>query len=187
MSESDELDEKGDKGQLSQSEQEEFLWHFSRERQRIHAFIFSLLPISQDAEDVFQQTCMALWKNFHKYDRDRKFYSWACGVAYYAVMNFRRTSKRRRLLFSDELVRELADHRERIEAKSRVHVELLEECVTHLNEKDRKLLTRFYKDGVSAKQCSEVTNLTVQSVYNRLDKIRKRLLECIRRKTQASS
>ena len=83
-----------------------FLRCLARERRRLHHFIYSLVPNSADAEDVFQQASVTMWRRFSEYDRDRDFYAWACGVAFYTVQNFRRATQRRRMLFSDELVRQ---------------------------------------------------------------------------------
>lgn len=166
------------------SDHDEFVRHFARERTRIYAYIYSLIPNPVDAEDVFQQVSVALWRSFHKYDRTREFYSWACGVSFYTTMNFRRSAARRSLplLFSDELVKQLADHRLADRDRSHRRLELLDECITHLKNNDRDLLADVYKNGVAVKDLATKSNRTIQTVYNRLSKIRKDLLRCVNRK-----
>ena len=39
----------------------------------VYAFIGTLLPQAADIEDVYQQTCLALWKKRHQYDPRRAF------------------------------------------------------------------------------------------------------------------
>ncbi len=47
----------------------------------VYAFIATLLPQAADIEDVYQQTCLALWKKRHQHDSRRAFFPWACGFA----------------------------------------------------------------------------------------------------------
>lgn len=168
----------------SDNARDEFLRHFAKERSRIYAFIYSLLPNPTDAEDVFQQTSIALWRSFHKYDPDREFYKWACGVSFYTTMNFRRDAKRRSLpvLFSEQLVEQLADTRLANSGKKHARLEMLDECISHLKDRDRVLLSSVYKEGTAIKDVAEKTNRTINTIYNRLSKIRKDLLHCVNRK-----
>src|SRR5205814_5257295 len=70
---------------------------------RLYGYIHSLVRDLNDADDLFQQTSLILWKKFDEYDPRRSFFSWACGVARFEVINFVRTRSRQRLYFSDDL------------------------------------------------------------------------------------
>ena len=159
-----------------------FLRCLARERRRLHHFIYSLVPNSADAEDVFQQASVTMWRRFSEYDRDRDFYAWACGVAFYTVQNFRRATQRRRMLFSDELVRLIADERIAGVDRSRARLELLQDCLALLPDSDRELIRSFYQDGLSAKDVANHLGRAVQTIHNRLSKIRSNLLDCIKRR-----
>src|SRR5205085_1851052 len=75
-----------------------------REHQsQLFGYIHSLVRDLNDADDLFQQTTLILWKKFAEFDRARSFFSWACGVARFEVANFLRSRSRQQLYFSDEL------------------------------------------------------------------------------------
>ena len=76
----------------------------AQDRDRILAYIQSLLPHRADAEDVFQRCSIVLWRKFHDFDVQQEFLPWACGVAFYEVRNFLRVAARDRLQFNDTLI-----------------------------------------------------------------------------------
>jgi len=173
--------------QESEPEQsnDEFLWYFMRDRVRIYAFIHSLVHHSADAEDVFQKVSMVLWKKFHEFDRDRDFYSWACGVAFGTVQNFRRLAVHRKFTFDDDLIRDLAQQQADSSAESSQKLELLNECIQHLGSRDGEILSMVYQHEWKISSVAESMNRSVQTIHNRLNLIRKSLLDCIRRKMAA--
>lgn len=161
---------------------ESFVRLFSRERRRIYAFTYSLVPVTADAEDIFQQVSIVLWRKFAEFDRDRDFFKWACGVVFLTVQNFRRASARKRLIFSDELVQRLADQRLDWSQNENERMEALDECLSLLKTGDRKMIAEVYSEGSKPNEVAASLGLTVQTIYNRLTTIRKRLLECVNRK-----
>lgn len=162
-----------------------FLKFFSAERHRIFRFIYSLIPIEADAEDVFQQTSITLWRKFADFDQTREFYPWACGVAYHAVLNFRRSSRRSKLYFNDELVSMLADVRNKSSQRSRFRQDMLDECLAQLATKDQHLINQVYSDRCSAAKLAKQRGKAVQTIYNRLNIIREKLLACVNRKMES--
>jgi RNA polymerase sigma-70 factor (ECF subfamily) len=163
-----------------------FLRYFSRDRHRIYRFIFSLLPHEADAEDVFQEASIVLWKSFPDFDQNREFYPWACGVAVHVAQNFRRSAKRRAFLLSDELLAVIASEQINSPQRSRYRLELLEECITLLRRKDRELVQRVYMDDATAAKVAEQMGRSAQTIYNRLNLIRIELLQCVNRKSSAN-
>ena len=81
---------------------------------RLFGYIHSLVRDSNDADDLFQQTAMVLWRKFAEYDPARPFLGWACGVARFEVTNFLRTRGRSKLYFSDDLNLLLIEATERL-------------------------------------------------------------------------
>jgi len=168
---------------LDSSQHEVFMRYYSQDRHRIFKFIYSLLPNEADAEDAFQQTSIVLWKSFCDFDQSREFYKWACGVAYHAVQNFRRTAKRRGILLSDEVIDLIAKEQTTSSSRSRYRIELLKECIDSLKSKDQMLVKQFYNDQIDASRIAREMGWAVQTVYNRMNLIRKGLLSCVDRKS----
>jgi RNA polymerase sigma-70 factor (ECF subfamily) len=160
----------------------EFAEHLRRHQTRLYAYIHSLVRDLNDADDLFQQTTLILWKKFDDFDRRLSFFSWACGVARLEVANFLRSRSRQRLYFTDDLNLLLA------EAQAELSNEEVEEqrealagCVEKLRERDRELLRECYEDSAGVHRVAGRLGRSPQSVYNSLRRIRRALHQCIAR------
>lgn len=165
--------------------EEAFVRCFSRERHRIYRYIFTLVPSEADAEDIFQQASITLWKKFPEFDRSREFFPWACGVAYKTVQNYRRTARRRNLVLGDEVVQRLAEEQMASPARELRRVELIKECLANLKQRDHDLIVAVYRNGAQAAEVAERLGQATQIIYNRLHSVRRLLLECVNRKSRA--
>jgi RNA polymerase sigma-70 factor (ECF subfamily) len=160
---------------------EQFLEHFAQHHQRLLAYIFSLLPREQDAQDVFQKTSLVLWRKYGQFDPEGDFLAWACGVAYYEVRNFLRIAGRSRLRFNDELLQTLADERQAHHERSDRRAAALGQCLQKLSPSDRQLIDQAYQGHQTIQQLAEQLSRAAQTIYNRLNLIRRRLFECVQR------
>lgn len=61
--------------------QQRFLSLFLRSEREIYRYVAALIPNVKDAEDIVQQTALALWEKFDAYDPARPFTPWACRFA----------------------------------------------------------------------------------------------------------
>jgi len=159
-----------------------FLNEFTQHRNQIYSYIYSLLPNRDDAEDVFQRTSLILWRKFSEFDDTRSFFSWACGVAFYEVKNFIRVAQRKRLQFRDDIIQQLADERVGVpQKKLNQRATALQDCIQKLREKDRELVDQVYRNQTAVKDVAEVAGSAIQTLYNRLNQIRRQLTHCIER------
>ena len=67
-----------------------FVAELVRHQRRIYAFIGSLVHHQRDIEDLYQQTCLVLWKKHDQFDGSRDFIPLACGIAKHEVFNYPR-------------------------------------------------------------------------------------------------
>ena len=74
--------------------QEEFMRLFSQHSRRIYQFILTLTINRADAEEIYQSTCVILWKKFAEYDPAGSFYAWACKMAQFECLQLRRRNRR---------------------------------------------------------------------------------------------
>jgi RNA polymerase sigma-70 factor (ECF subfamily) len=145
-------------------------------------YIHSLVRNLEDAEDLFQETMITLWRKFATFDRQQCFFAWSCGVARFKVMNYLRARGRNRLHFSDDLNLQLVNAhlnfgRDEFEARQRA----LGPCIQKLREQDRELLRVCYSVAHGVIQAAQGAGRSTQSVHNSLRRIRRALFECIRR------
>src|SRR5689334_4799955 len=61
--------------------QQRFLSLFLRSEREIFRYVAALIPNVADAEDIVQQTALALWEKFDAYDPSQPFTPWACRFA----------------------------------------------------------------------------------------------------------
>ncbi len=166
---------------LDPEQNERFVRLFAETRDALFSHIFALLPNWSDAEDVFQQTSLVLWRKFGEFDVGdcEAFLAWARRAAYLEVCNFRRVAGRDRLQFDDRLLDHLAEERgERAETLSEKRDFLLD-CIAKLTEEQRELLLRAYDETMTIQQLAEEIQKAPQTVYNRLSQIRHTLFKCV--------
>ena len=105
--------------------------------------------------------------------------NWACQIARYTVLNFRKKHRRDRHVFSDKLIELLADEAvaetDQREAERRV----LDDCLAKLPDNDRNLVRQCYAEETTIKQVACRTGRTANSLYKLLNRIRATLLHCI--------
>lgn len=166
----------------------DFADHLCRHQARLYGYIHCLVRNLNDADDVYQQTALILWKKFAAFDPERSFFAWACGIARGEVANFLRGRGRRRLYFSDDLTLAL------IEAQAEMSDDELEDrraaltqCMGKLRPQDRELLAECYADAEPVPDVAARHGRSPHSVYNSLRRIRRTLFECIRRTVAAES
>lgn len=159
-----------------------FMTEFVAHQRRIFGYIGSLLPTSSDNEDVYQQTCMALWRKRHFYDPGRPFFAWACGFARNEVMKHVRKSRIGAVHLSEKLLEELemiANSRGLDTAAEELRQEALETCLGQIHERQRALVERCYQGVESIKNVAAEMMISPAALTMRLQRIRHALLKCI--------
>jgi RNA polymerase sigma-70 factor, ECF subfamily len=150
-------------------------------QQRLYGFIYTLVPNPSDAEDLLQQTSLIMWQKFNEFDRARSFPAWACGIAHLEVLRYLRDKRRSRVVFSDEAVARLAQVRHKREEAHLVDPDVLAGCIKELSESDRKLIRLCYAAKRNIKAAAAALDRPAASVYMSLVRIRRLLMDCIRR------
>jgi RNA polymerase sigma-70 factor (ECF subfamily) len=160
----------------------EFARRLRQNQTRLYGYIHALVRDLNDADDLYQQTALILWKKFAAFDATRSFFAWACGVARLEVANFLRTRARRRLYFSDDLSLLLLEAQEEMSNQElEDRRDALARCVEKLRPRDRELLAECYRDPAGVNGAADRLGRFSQSVYNSLRRIRRALFECIAR------
>ncbi len=153
-----------------------------RHQIQLMGYIYAMVHNLEDAEDVYQQTSIVLWRKFDDYTPGSDFLAWAATIARYEVLNFVRTKKTRDRYFSDGLISEIAaDQNEDAAAEGDERRAALVGCVEKLPESDRRLIEQCYAGSQSVRQVAEDLDRPVKSVYASLSRIRRVLSACITR------
>lgn len=162
--------------------QAEFIRLFASHHSDVLAFIYKLVHNRHDADDVFQRTSMVLWSKIETFEPGSNFLAWANKIAYFQVCNFFRTSGRDRLRFSDAVLAKIADESTVPIVENQGRLDALSKCMNELGRSDRDVVRQAYSGEQSVKELAVTIGLAVQTVYNRLGRIRKQLFLCVAQK-----
>lgn len=161
---------------------ETFVAKFAQNEPDLRRFIRSLLPTWTDADDVLQQTALVIWRKFDLYDPETTFMKWACVIARFEALAYRRKMARDRLVFREDVF-DLMANEGLEELDERKPEELaLEQCLAALPEKQRSFVELAYTPGVKVKEMAEEAGSTAAAFYMRLKRIRQQLMLCVEKK-----
>jgi RNA polymerase sigma-70 factor, ECF subfamily len=154
---------------------------------RLLAFIYALVHNIGDAEDVYQETAVALWRKFDQYEIGTNFGAWAKEAARFEVLRFLKRKRRGRLVFSDDLLEKLAESQVRLDASDSDAAEsyhaALMDCMDRLDVGDRRLIVLCYSRKISLNEVAAQEGRSAPSICNSLKRIRGVLFNCIKRST----
>jgi RNA polymerase sigma-70 factor, ECF subfamily len=164
---------------------DEFVQLFTKWQRRLFLFILAQVPELANAEEILQETNLVVWRKSHMYRPGTNFFAWSCRIAVLEVLKHRERSRRRGISLSEGLL-------ELIARDAEVNVDSLEErrrallsCLSRLAPADRELVRRRYAPGESGKSVAKNLGRPANSVYQSLSRIRRTLLECIKRRLAA--
>jgi RNA polymerase sigma-70 factor (ECF subfamily) len=159
--------------------QQRFLSLFLRSEREVFRYVAALVPNIGDAEDIVQQTALALWEKFDAYDPEKPFTPWACRFALNKVRQWIERRKRWQALLVNGLDEELAQRREELRPELETRLRHLEGCMEMLPVEQRSLVEGYYfrRDGIET--LGERSGRTVAATYKMLQRIRRNLQICI--------
>ncbi|WP_010581673.1 sigma-70 family RNA polymerase sigma factor [Schlesneria paludicola] len=158
---------------------DEFVKLLTASQPSLYACILSLLPDRIAAQDVLQEVSLTLWHKADDFEQGTNFMAWAGRIARYHVMNYRRKMSRDRLIFDEELIRELCERQEAMADDVNRYAESLRECLAQLPSEQRELLAIRYASDGSVKKLAEMRGQTVGAISQMLYRIRESLLNCV--------
>jgi RNA polymerase sigma-70 factor (ECF subfamily) len=161
---------------------DQFVVLFLRSQDRIYAYVATLLPNRADAEEVFQQTSLLLWKKWRDFDPTRDFVRWACGIAHLEARNFLRKQRAAgQVGLSEQLLEQVADMRLESHSLLDARRQALAACLGRLRPDRRALLERCYAGRDSVKRIAAEIGKTANGLYLTLKRLRRALFLCINR------
>jgi RNA polymerase sigma-70 factor (ECF subfamily) len=165
---------------LDSTRHEEFVGLLSESRHQLFAYIYAIVRNVSDAEDLYQQTSLVLWKKFGEYESGTHFVRWACAVARFEIRNYQVSRRRRREYLSEEVQVELANVYARVGTEYwDARREALASCLERLPASDRRLVDLCYAGNDQIKDVAARLNRTARNVYRALARIRRSLNDCV--------
>ncbi len=160
---------------------EQFVQLFVRHEQQVYRYIYGLLPNAADAQEVMQETAVAIWRRFSDFDPSQSFLAWACGFARYEVLNHYRRQRRRPAPLQDDVLEQLAGgFVDRIDELNRRRA-ALDDCVDKLPDKERRLIEVRYGGQRTVREMAASNGASEHTLYKALERIRRALFDCVTR------
>jgi RNA polymerase sigma-70 factor, ECF subfamily len=164
---------------------DEFLALYRDCERRIFAYLMAMLGNPDDAEDVLQETLLALWQSFDDFEPGTNFCAWARQVAYHRVLIYRRNRQRQGVVCDESLFAAVEDICSRQDDRLSQHLQFLDDCVGKLPESDRSLLQVRFQPNRTIKSVAEQLHRPADTVYKALTRIYRWLAHCIERAASA--
>ncbi|TWU51722.1 RNA polymerase sigma factor [Rubripirellula reticaptiva] len=133
-----------------------------------------------DADEVFQRTCMVLWQKFNQFDRGGNFAAWACRIAHFELLKYRESKNKIRIL-SDETIEQLAVAAVPISAEVNERRTALANCMKKLPAADHDLIHQRYFESLSVSEIARRVDRSTHAIYRELSRVHGLLSRCVDR------
>ncbi|MBI1369894.1 MAG: sigma-70 family RNA polymerase sigma factor [Planctomycetes bacterium] len=150
----------------------------------IYGYIVSLLGSQAEADDVLQNTYLAIWRKADEFHGRGQFMTWACRIAHFEVLAHRKKARRGATVgFDGPMLDKIAAAAQDVLAGADGRVSALRECMHELDDPAARLLQMRYGQDLTPQQISEQAGRqNAGAIRVALFRIRKTLLDCIRGK-----
>jgi RNA polymerase sigma-70 factor (ECF subfamily) len=165
--------------------QAQFLRLFLSAEREVYRSVVALVPSLADAEEIVQQTAVALWSKFDQYDRSRPFIPWACRFAVNIVHQWVARRQRWQALLDRGLAEELTRRREEMRPQFESRLRHLDGCLEKLPPEQRAVVEAYYFRRKDVPAIAAESRRSVDGVYKLLQRIRSVLRHCIEGATRA--
>ncbi len=165
--------------------QQRFLSLFLRSEREIFRYVAALVPNVADAEDIVQQTALALWEKFDAYDPNQPFTPWACRFALNKAKQWIDRRQRWRALLENGLAEELERRREELKPELESRLSHLEQCLKRLPPEQRDLMEGYYHRRHAIGVLAQKAGRTAAATYKTLQRVRQALQSCIEQASKA--
>ena len=165
--------------------QQRFLSLFLRSEREIFRYVAVLVPNVTDAEDIVQQTAVALWEKFDAYDPAQPFTPWACRFALNKARQWIEQRQRWKTLLDHGLAEELTQRRQELQPEFERRLKHLEACLRKLAPGQRSLVEAYYYERTDIETLGGRTGRTAAAIYKMLQRIRQALQLCVESQAKA--
>ncbi len=163
-----------------ESNAEEYLTLLNEHGRSLAAYVHTLVPVLEDAEDILQACRVTMWKHFSSFEIGSNFSAWARKIALNQILNYRRSEKRRKVFSADSkfieaVAAEIDRQSDQLDARS----DALRSCLAKLPTAHRNTVLLRYFEDLDVEEIAKKTNRTAGAVYRLLSRIRTVLNDCI--------
>ena len=160
--------------------QQTMLDRFGRD---VFAQVVRLIPVVENAEEVYQDVFIKVFSNIGKVNSERaSLKTWISRIAYNEAISFLRKKSTPMIYFEDYDGEALSDEEvdETFGQANKETVQLIRAALKHLPPEERALITMFYYEEMSLKDIAFVTESLPTTIASKLSRTRKKLCRIIK-------
>jgi RNA polymerase sigma-70 factor (ECF subfamily) len=160
----------------------DFLGLFVRHQQELYAYILTLVPHVNDADDLFQDGMTVMWRKFDQFQPGTNFAAWGIQIMRYEILEYRRhLARSKRVWIEGSLFETLLDYVPTMQDEMAVRIEALRKCQTLLDDRARRIIKMRYEHNTPVEEIAACLKVSRRHVYHILGQINSVLLRCMRR------
>jgi RNA polymerase sigma-70 factor, ECF subfamily len=167
---------------LKNKQKMEFEILVKQNMRRAYFVALGFLGSHDSAMELSQEAFIRAYRNFNKFDKNRKFFTWYYKILKNLCLNFLRDNKnRKRENYLEISTKELIQKSPEQELEEKEITEKLYNAIDSLNEIEREILILREFEGMSYRDISELLNIPEGTVMSRLYYTRKKLSALMKR------
>jgi RNA polymerase sigma-70 factor (ECF subfamily) len=161
---------------------EQFLTLLTAHQRRLRGYICALIANRADAEEVLQEVNLYVCQHSEEFAAGTNFAAWVLKISHFCVLKWRDRRSRDRIVYDDSLLEQLATSAHSFALQGDRRREALHGCLGKLAPHDHDLVTQLYGDAETTPQSlAERVGRSTKGIYESLNRIRLKLLDCIQR------
>ena len=164
---------------ISEDNHERFISLLTLHEGVIRASIRAVIQRPEDVAEIMQTVRLTMWRKFDSLTDPTGFAKWACVIARYEILKFRRDKARDRFELDEALIAKIVDEGSSEFSMRSGKMAHLEGCLEKLPEARRALVLQAYSPGCSMKMLAERLGKSQDGLYQLLRRIREELRSCV--------
>lgn len=153
-----------------------------RDRDKILAYVQSLVRDAHTAEDVLQDISMNALRSRDRIADEDHLLNWFRLAARHKCIAVLRQKTNRPAVISDELLDQLDAQWEMFDGHDSTEMmDALQSCRQRLSPYAKRLMDLRYIEGLTGQKLADMVNRKVETVYVAISRIHKALSQCIRK------
>lgn len=158
---------------------EDFIRLLLKSEREMLRYVMTIVPQLADAQEILQETAVALWKKIDQYDSSLPFTPWACRFAANKAKEHLRKQGRWAGFLDEDVAALLLTRREQISESLDRRIGPLRECLGDLPQRSQTVIRQYYFDQTPIGEISRSAGRSVDALYKSLQRIRSVLMDCI--------
>ncbi len=139
----------------------------------------------EDVDEIMQEVSLVAWEKFDQLKNVEEFPKWACVIARYQILNFRRKYSRDRLVLNENVFDLLLEESLEESSLNEKRLNFLQQCLAKLPEASRRLVLMAYEPGSTIDSLAGETGKKANALYQQLWRLRRALEQCVEEALQS--